>query len=73
VLGSAKRLSADGTIPAALRLADSKVSTTGVVMGTYKPAGEVVTGSFCPGPTPCALASARCSTIRASRLRQGEA
>jgi hypothetical protein len=33
-------------IPAALRLVDSKVSTTGVVMGTYEPAGEVVTGSF---------------------------
>jgi hypothetical protein len=42
-----KRLFADGcTIPAALRLVDSKVSTTGVVMGTYEPAGEVVTGSF---------------------------
>jgi len=29
-----------------LRLVDSKVSTTGVVMGTYEPAGEVVAGSF---------------------------
>jgi hypothetical protein len=28
---------ADGTIPAALRLVESKVSTTGVVMGTYEP------------------------------------
>jgi dihydrofolate reductase len=46
VLGSGKRLFADGTIPAALRLVDSKVSTTGVVMGTYEPAGEVVAGSF---------------------------
>ena len=46
VLGSGKRLFADGTIPAALRLVDSKISTTGVFMGTYKPAGEVVTGSF---------------------------
>jgi hypothetical protein len=42
----AKRLFADGTIPAALRLVGSKVSTTGVVMGTYEPAVEVVTGSF---------------------------
>ncbi len=41
-----KRLFADGTIPAALRLVDSKVSTTGVFMGTYEPAGEVITGSF---------------------------
>ena len=46
VLGAGKRLFADGTIPAALRLVDSKVSTTGVFMGTYEPAGEVVTGSF---------------------------
>jgi dihydrofolate reductase len=46
VLGSGKRLFADGTIPAALRLVDSTISTTGVFMGTYEPAGEVVTGSF---------------------------
>jgi dihydrofolate reductase len=46
VLGSGKRLFADGTIPAALRLVDSKVSTTGVFIGTYEPAGEIVTGSF---------------------------
>ena len=46
VIGSGKRLFADGTIPAALRLVDSKVSTTGVVIGTYEPAGEIVTGSF---------------------------
>jgi hypothetical protein len=46
VIGSGKRLFADGTIPAALRLLDSKVSTTGVVISTYEPAGEIVTGSF---------------------------
>jgi dihydrofolate reductase len=46
VLGSGKRLFADGTIPAGLKLVDSTVSTTGVVIGTYEPAGEVVTGSF---------------------------
>jgi dihydrofolate reductase len=46
VIGSGKRLFADGTIPAGLRLVDSKVSTTGVVIGTYEPAGEIVTGSF---------------------------
>jgi dihydrofolate reductase len=46
VIGSGKQLFADGTIPTALRLVDSKVSTTGVVMGTYEPAGEIVTGSF---------------------------
>ena len=46
VIGSGKRLFADGTIPAALRLVDSKVSTTGVMIGTYEPAGKIVTGSF---------------------------
>jgi dihydrofolate reductase len=46
VLGSGKRLFADGTIPSGLKLADHKVSTTGVVIGTYEPAGEIVTGSF---------------------------
>jgi dihydrofolate reductase len=49
VLGTGKRLFADGTIPAALRLTDSAVSTTGVVMGTYEPAGDVPTGSFAAG------------------------
>jgi dihydrofolate reductase len=46
VLGQGKRLFADGTVPATLRLVDSIVSKTGVFMGTYEPAGEVVTGSF---------------------------
>jgi dihydrofolate reductase len=46
VLGSGKRLFADGTVPSALKLVDSKVSTTGVVIGTYEPAGQVATGSF---------------------------
>jgi dihydrofolate reductase len=52
VIGSGKRLFADGTIPAGLRLVDSKVSTTGVVIGTYEPAGEIVTGSFAPDQSP---------------------
>jgi dihydrofolate reductase len=46
VIGSGKRLFSEGAIPAALKLIDSKVSTTGVVIGTYEPAGEIVTGSF---------------------------
>jgi dihydrofolate reductase len=46
VIGSGKRLFADGTIPAGLKLIDSKISTTGVVIGTYEPGGELVTGSF---------------------------
>jgi len=46
VIGSGKRLFAEGTVPAGLRLVDSSVSTTGVLMGVYVPAGEIVTGSF---------------------------
>src|SRR6266511_264529 len=46
VIGSGKRLFAEGTIASGLRLVDSKVSTTGVVIGTYEPAGEIVPGSF---------------------------
>jgi dihydrofolate reductase len=46
VLGSGKRLFADGTIPAGLKLVDSTVSTTGVVIGRYEPAGGIATGSF---------------------------
>jgi dihydrofolate reductase len=46
VVGPGKRLFSDGTIPAGLKLVDSKVSTTGVVIATYVPAGELVTGSF---------------------------
>ena len=46
VIGSGKRLFGDGTMPAGLRLVDSKVSSTGVIMGVWQPAGELVTGSF---------------------------
>jgi dihydrofolate reductase len=46
VLGSGKRLFSEGTIPSGLRLVDSRISTTGVFIGTYEPAGDVVTGSF---------------------------
>ena len=46
VIGSGKRLFAEGTIPSALKLVDSEVSTTGVMIGSYEPVGEIVTGSF---------------------------
>jgi dihydrofolate reductase len=46
VLGEGKRLFARGTIPAALRLVDTKTSTTGVAIHTYERAGEVQYGSF---------------------------
>ena len=46
VIGTGKRLFGDGTMPSGLRLVDSKVSSTGVVMGTWEPAGEIPIGSF---------------------------
>ena len=49
VVGSGKRLFSEGTVPSGLRLLDSRVSTTGVVISTYEPAGDLVTGSFAAG------------------------
>jgi dihydrofolate reductase len=46
--GSGKRLFAEGTVPAGLQLVDTTISTTGVVIGTYRPAGELITGTFAP-------------------------
>ena len=46
VLGPGKRLFGEGTKPAALKLAATTVSTTGVVMGVYDRAGAIRTGSF---------------------------
>ena len=46
VVGAGKRLFSDGAIPAGLKLVDHEVSPTGVVIATYVPAGELVTGSF---------------------------
>lgn len=45
-LGTGKRLFAEGTIPAAFKLIDSKVSPSGVIFANYKRAGKVKTGSF---------------------------
>ena len=41
-----KRLFGEGTIPAGLKLIDSKTSTTGVIVAIYERAGKVKTGSF---------------------------
>jgi len=45
-IGKGKRLFSDGTKPANLKLIDSKTSTTGVIIATYEPTGELKTGSF---------------------------
>jgi dihydrofolate reductase len=44
-LGKGKRLFDKGTIPAAYTLAESTVTTTGVIMANYKRAGKVQTGN----------------------------
>ena len=46
VVGSGKRLFSEGTVPSGLRLIGGSISSTGVIMGTYEPAGEIATGSF---------------------------
>lgn len=46
LVGGGKRLFSDGTVPAGLKLVDSHLSTTGVVVATYLPTGKIATGSF---------------------------
>jgi dihydrofolate reductase len=46
VLGRGKRLFSESAKPSALRLVRSQVSTTGVVMSTYVPGGDIQPGSF---------------------------
>jgi len=46
VLGKGKRLFDQGAIPEGLELVDQKVSSTGVIMATYRPAGEIKAGTF---------------------------
>lgn len=45
-LGKGKRLFDNGTIPAAFKLIESKSSPSGVIIASYKRAGDVKTGSF---------------------------
>jgi dihydrofolate reductase len=45
-LGNGKRLFDQGTIPAAFSLVDSKSSPSGLIVASFKRAGEVKTGSF---------------------------
>lgn len=46
VLGSGKRLFPEGSAPAALTLVDSALTSTGVTIQTYHPAGKPTYGSF---------------------------
>lgn len=45
-LGRGKRLFAEGTMPAAFELIESKTSPRGIIFANYKRSGEVKTGSF---------------------------
>jgi dihydrofolate reductase len=45
-LGEGKKLFENGTIPVSFKLVESKSSPAGVIVATYKRAGEVKTGSF---------------------------
>jgi dihydrofolate reductase len=44
-LGKGKKLFENGTIPAAFTLVESTITTTGVIIATYKRAGNVKTGT----------------------------
>jgi len=46
VVGKGKRLFGTGTPPVALKLVTHDVSTTGVIIATYEPAGKIQFGSF---------------------------
>lgn len=46
LIGSGRRLFADGTVPVSLRLVEGRVTKGGTFLGTYAPDGEVKVGSF---------------------------
>jgi dihydrofolate reductase len=46
VIGTGKRFFGNGTIPAGLKLVDSKVSKTGVTINTYQRAGDITPGEM---------------------------
>lgn len=44
-IGEGKRLFAEGTLPRSWKMVGSKASASGVMIATYEPAGELVTGT----------------------------
>jgi dihydrofolate reductase len=64
VLGGGKRLFGDGVKPAAMKLAHSRTSTTGVVISRFARAGAVQTGDFSMDPPTEA------ETARRERMRR---
>jgi dihydrofolate reductase len=66
ILGKGKRLFAEGGIPAAFMLLESETSPSGVIVATYRRAGEVKTGSIAlEPPTEAELA-------RRKQLKEGK-
>jgi dihydrofolate reductase len=56
VLGKGKRLFGEGTPSGGMRLVSSDISTTGVIIAMYEPAGTVLIGSFVlPNPSVAEL------------------
>lgn len=56
LLGTGKRLFGDGTAPAGLKLIKSQSYPSGAIVATYRPDGDVKTGSFAlEEPTPAEL------------------
>jgi dihydrofolate reductase len=45
-VGGGKRLFGEGTKAEGFKLTDSKTTATGVIIGTYEPAGELITGTM---------------------------
>jgi dihydrofolate reductase len=54
LLGKGKKLFGDGTKPAAFKLVDSQISTTGVMIGRYERAGTVKTAPVDTAPPTAA-------------------
>jgi dihydrofolate reductase len=46
ILGAGKRLFGSGAVPASLALVRSSVTSKGTIIGVYRPAGSLKTGSF---------------------------
>ena len=46
LIGRGKRIFSDGVRPSGLTLIESKATSTGVILSTYKPVGAMRTGSF---------------------------
>jgi dihydrofolate reductase len=74
VLGKGKRVFGVGAAPTGLELVDSKMSTTGVAMNTYRPGGAVQPGSFAHDqPTEAELERRRKLASEASPVGSSDA